>query len=123
MSITTALFKIRFPEFVSQDNARVQLFIDDAVIMLNETAWGDKYDLGLYYLSAHYLKKALRSEAISGNAPTPSGAIVSRSVDGASVSYADNKAESAFEAQYSSTIYGQRYLAMLKTLGIPAFTV
>ena len=121
--ITPAQFKTRFPEFVSEDDARVQLFIDDSVLVLNEVYWDAKYDLGLSYLTAHYL--ALGNQTESGNASVgKTGPVQSRAVDGASVSYgAGAVPKDQSEGYYLQTAYGQRYLALVKSLGIPAFVI
>ncbi len=119
--IDSASFKIRFPEFDTVDNARVDLFIGDSVIMLNETYWGDKYDLGLYYLTAHYLSLSIKSGA--GSPFSGSGPIASRSVDGTSVAYAVAASDDEWKNYLLRTTYGQRYLALVKTLGVPAFVI
>ena len=123
MSITPATFKTRFPEFASEDDARVQLFLDDAVVILNEPYWGAKYDLGQSYLAAHYL--ALANQTASGENPEgTAGPITGRSVDGTSVSFAGGAAaKNQAEAYYMQTSYGQRYLALVKSLGIAASVV
>jgi hypothetical protein len=120
MAIDPASFKIRFPEFDSVSDARIQLFIDDAVIVLNSVYWGDKYDLGLNYLTAHLLTLGTKSEAGSS---TSVGGIASRAVDGAQVSYNVTPTENQADAELASTIYGQRYLALRKTLGVAASVI
>jgi len=118
--ITPASFKIRFPEFDSQDDARVQSFIDDSVLILNEAFWGAKYDLGLNYLTAHYL--VLSDKSSAGNAGS-NGQVASRAVDGTSVSYNTAPLGSQADAYYASTSYGQRYLTLRKNLGVPAYVI
>ena len=118
--ITTALFKTRFPEFTSISDARVQLFIDDAVVILNETNWSEKYDLGLYYLTAHYLVLGEKSSA--GNSGS-NGQIASKAVDGTSVSYNNPTLNGSDDSYFSSTSYGQRYLELRKSLGVPAYVI
>ena len=117
MSITAAEFKIRFPEFVSETDERIELFIADSELILNESYWGIKYDIGLCYLTAHYLVLAKKSEAGS---ITAKGAVTSRTVDGSSVSYNQVMPTDVNESYYAYTTYGQRYLALRKTLGVPA---
>lgn len=120
MAIDPASFKIRFPEFAAVADASVQIAIDDAVVMLNTAFWGVKYDLGLYYLSAHYLTLSQKSEAGSSSSNSP---ISARSVDGASVSYATYTPGNNSDAYLSSTQYGQRYLALRKSLGVGACVI
>ena len=118
--IDPALFKIRFPEFVAVSDDRIQLFIDDSVIALNPTYWGNKYDLGLYYYTAHLLTDSKKTEAGS---ITPKGPLASKSVDGVSTGYTNATPASGVDAWGESDIYGQRYLALRKTLGVPAYAI
>lgn len=120
MSITTAEFKIRFPEFISEADPRIELFIADSIIVINEVYWDIKYNLGLYYLTAHYL--ILANKAANGSA-TASGAVASKSVDGVSTSYSSATPDDESDAYYASTAYGQRYLTLRKTLGVPACVI
>lgn len=118
--IDPASFKVRFPEFSAESDSRIQVFIDDSVVLLNSVYWGTKYDLGLYYLTAHYLALANKSEAGS---ITSNGQISSRSVDGASVGYSHPTPANESDAYYASTSYGQRYLALRRNLGVPASVI
>ena len=120
MAITSASFKIRFPEFAAETDDRINMFIADAVAILNEVFWGDKYDLGLYYLTAHYLAFANKSAA--GN----TGAINAKSgqtVDGSSATYETMTPLTETSAYYASTSYGQRYVSMRRNLGIVAYVI
>jgi len=120
MSIDATSFKIRFPEFDAVLDARIDIFLADAIIILNETYWDTKYDMGVSYLTAHYLALANKSEVGS---VTSSGPIASKTVDGASVAYTNATPDDESDAYYASTTYGQRYLTLRKTLGVPAFSV
>ena len=113
-------FKERFPEFSTVADARVQLFIDDAVVVLNEVYWGSKYDLGVSYYSAHCLTLGKNSESGS---TSPPGVVSGKSVDGVSISYSSPPISDMTESIYGSTVYGQRYLALRKTLGVPVYVV
>ena len=55
MALTPADFKIRFPEFVLVDDARIQFWLDDAVFEVGEGAWGTMYEKGVMLLAAHLL--------------------------------------------------------------------
>jgi len=124
MAVTPASFKIRFPEFSSVDDSRIQLFLDDAIIMLNEAYWGDKYDLGINYFTAHKLALAIKAEAAGGSGGSGSGGAISgKAVDGASVTYAVATPMDAKEAYYLSTSYGREYWNFLKSLPIPACSI
>jgi len=121
MSIDATTFKVRFPEFSAVANARIDLFIGDAVEVLNEVYWDNKYDLGLYYLTAHYL--ALASQTEAGNVTGDGGAVASRAVDGTSVSFTTAQPDNESDAYYSQTAYGRRYLSLRKNLDIPAYSI
>lgn len=116
MTITATEFKTRFPEFSCEPDPRVELFIADSVSMLNSVYWANKYDLGLHYLTAHYLILATESKDESQGSV---GMVSGKSVDGVSVSYAV-PAVGLSDAFYASTVYGQRYLTLRKSLGVAA---
>ena len=120
MAVEPASFKLRFEEFACLEDDKIQIFLDDAALELNSVCWGDKYDLGLCYLAAHYL--ALSAKSSQGSVG-PVGPIASRSVDGVSVTYARATSNSLADDYFSSTAYGQRYVALRKTLGIMAAVV
>lgn len=120
MSIAAADFKIRFPEFGTEIDERIELFISDSGIIINEVYWAEKYNLGLYYLTAHYI--ALANKSAAGSTQSV-GAIASKSVEGVSVAYAKHIPDNQSDAYYDSTSYGQRYLAMRKTLGVAACVI
>ncbi len=118
--MTPEIFKLRFPEFLCEDDDRIQMFIDDSVIILNETFWGDKYELGLAYLSAHFLIAGTKT---ANGDKSVSGTVSGKSVDGVSISYAVQTPNNIQESFFSSTSYGQRYLVLKKSLSIGAAIV
>ena len=120
MTVTVAQFKTRFPEFETAVGTTVQMFLDDAVVMLNETYWGVKYDLGLSYYTAHHLLLASKS---SSGASGSVGPVAGRSVDGVSVSFSTSGLKTTSDQQYAATTYGQRYLTLVDSLGVPAFVI
>jgi hypothetical protein len=123
MAVTPTLFKTRFPEFDGIDDSRIQIFIDDAILMLYEPYWGTKYELGIYYLTAHYLSSAVFSENSIVGAAVSSGLVASKSVDGSSISFTNATPSNQSDAYFLSTAYGQRYIALRDSLGVPASVV
>ncbi|MCP3685814.1 MAG: DUF4054 domain-containing protein [bacterium] len=121
MTVTAASFKARFTEFAAVADARVELFLADAVLVLNEVYWDLKYDLGINYYTAHLLY--LADQAADGSGEGTSGAITGRSVDGTSVSYGSGNPTSAEDAWLLTTTYGSRYLSLRKSLGVPAASI
>ena len=103
--ITPAEFKARFPEYATLDDAYIQNFISDAYLELAEPRWGNFYNLGLYYLSAHYLYMAKKS----ANGQSVGCVLSSQSVGDVSVSYATPaNVDQDYYLKLSS--YGQRFL-------------
>lgn len=134
MTTTPADFKIRFPEYASEADARIQLHLDDAALQMNEAFWGVKYDLGMYYLAAHLLwvdnEGGGGSQAGTGGGGQAIAPIASQTVDGVNVTYTrtggggDNRSGlSQADIFYSASTFGQRYLALRKTLGTVAYAI
>jgi len=115
MAITVANFKVRFPEFSDETDfpdARVQLFLDDAVAIYmgtDELRWGTKYDYAQAYLGAHLLTQGANSEV--GDSSSKVGPISSKSAGGVSLTravVAKDRADS--DEFFMSTVYGQQFL-------------
>lgn len=124
--ITPTEFKTGFPEFSTELDARIQIFIDEAEIVLNEEYWGTKYDLGAYYYTAHLLAMANGATAAGGSGGGSGGPVSGKSVDGVSVSYATGSTGgggSSGSVWLTSTSYGQRYLELMNNLGVPACSI
>jgi len=104
----------------SVDDSRIQVFIDDSLLFINETTWKTLYSLAVCYLTAHYL--ALSEASKNGDSGSING-VASQAVDGTSISFNSYSPNSANEAFYNSTQYGQRFYAMIRSLGAMAFSV
>jgi hypothetical protein len=120
MAVTPADFKERFPEFDSVSDTRVQLFLDDAALELDEGRWGDLYDKGLSYLTAHLLYIGEQSSAGQGEGGGP---LSTKAVGDVSLSFGsylttDNKA-----AVFNATSYGQEYYRLMMMVGMGAVAV
>lgn len=124
MSVTPSAIKARFPEFTSETDAFIQIHLDDAVLDLDETRWGDLYAQGVAYLTAHLLVSAKRRAANTGAVPA-AGAVASKSVGDVSISYASSGRvdNSVGAVEYNSTTYGQRYLTLRRMVGTGAYVV
>jgi len=117
--VTPTTFKIRFTEFDSIEDNKIQMFIDDSYLTVGSN-WGVVQDLGVFYLTAHYIALALKTDV--GNGGTVAQ-VSSKSVEGISLSYAVPQSKNASEAYFSSTIYGQKFLSHKKTITPRAFLV
>lgn len=114
MTTTVGQFRTRFPEYsddVEYPDARVQMSLDDAVILYmgtDEGRWKGKYDIAQAYLAAHLLSVATASEAGDSNAKA--GPINSKSAGGVSVGRAVvAKDRSDAGDFFITTTYGQQY--------------
>ena len=98
--VDAASIKVRFPEFSIIPDARIELFLADASIILNETFWGEKYDMGLSYLTAHYLTLGIKTGTASAKGSGNIAPISSKGVDGVSISYAIAVPDNALDGYY-----------------------
>ena len=117
---TATTFKARFPEFSSIDDSRIEIFIEDSLLVLNEATWGTIYSLAVCYLTAHYLALG---QASSGGDDGTLAPVASQAVDGTSISFNSFSPTSEFSSFYNSTQYGQRFYTLIKSLGVMAATV
>jgi Protein of unknown function (DUF4054) len=111
--LTVADFRARFPEFLCPNiypDARILIFLTDALMDINVDKFGDLAERAQLYLAAHYLAVATGTQ--QGDASNV-GKVSSKSVDSVSVSYSGG-GESAQADIYESTSYGQIYLGLVK---------
>ena len=101
--ITSVDFKIRFPEFTSTSDAKINLLIDEAYLSIG-AKYGKFQDTAVLYFVAHNL--VIETNGLNAMSATVS----SQSVDGVSVSYAMPTTINEINAYYGSTGYGQKYL-------------
>ena len=87
------LFRTRFPEFITQTDARLKMYLADALIIfaLSETA--------VLYLAAHLLSLDIDSGAGSTGASTDGGdgEVVSESAGGVSASFKSGAEETSIQ--------------------------
>lgn len=104
---SAADFKIRFPEYVTQDDARVQLFLDDAALRMESAdKWLDFYDVAQLYLAAHLLYSAEQTLSGDGSVPAP---VSHQEVDDVVIKQAIADVEISIDELYTSA-YGKRYI-------------
>lgn len=116
MATDVATFRIRFPEFADSgeySDARIQLFLDDAILDIgsDENRWCNKYDLAHAYYGAHLLTVGTKTEA--GDTSAALGAIKSKTAGGVSIARGSvDKARSDADDLLASTSYGLRFLSI-----------
>jgi len=99
-------FRTRFPEFVDSTDERIQLFIDDAtLLMASPTRWLDFYDIALCYHAAHLLYVGNYTATGDGNVLGP---VRKQEVDDVIIEQAVNGVTPT-QSDLFSTVYGKRY--------------
>jgi len=113
MSVTPASIAARFPDLPGvSDSGLVQLKIDEAKLQCSETEWGDLYELGVSYLTAHLMAIQKSGASTSGGGGTPvAGPITGETVGDQSRSYGGPAAggSGTGDASLDSTVYGREY--------------
>jgi len=101
-------FTVRFPEYCGEDSDRVQMFLDEATLIMAEDngRWLDVYEVAHDYLAAHLLYMAETTASGDGAALGP---IKKQEVDDVIVEMAVTSAPFSAESLYS-TSYGKQYL-------------
>lgn len=119
---TVSDFKTRFPEFTSVPDVTVQAVLDEATIEVT-ASWIEAYRTsGVLYLTAHLLAtQGYGGSSAGGGGASASGAIKRRKVGDVETEWQGvaNHGSSAGSAYYGSTLYGQRYYALLRK-NVPA---
>ena len=107
MATTPTTFKARFTEFNIVADERIQLFLDDAALLMHSPAkWLSFYDVAHAYHAAHLLAIAeIQADGDSG----VTGPISKQVVDDVVIEQAVSVA-SASEGELGTTSYGKRYL-------------
>jgi len=99
-------FRTRFPEFVNIDDARVQLFLDDAeLLMADPTKWLDFYDVAHVYFAAHLLYVGTATATGDGGIIAP---VKKQEVDDVMLEHAVSDIEPT-RSELFGTSYGKRY--------------
>jgi hypothetical protein len=97
----------RFPEFEGYDDDRVQLFLDDAALLMSDpTRWLDFYDIAQMYLAAHLLTVASGTEAGDSGPAYP---LKRQEVDDVVIENAVTNISATIDDLFS-TSYGKQYV-------------
>lgn len=119
MAVTPTTFKARYTEFASTSDARVQVYIDDAELEMNEAQWGDLYDRGLSALTAHLLSIADKNAASGGAGTSLPGKVLGRSVGSVSTQFVGSTITKSTTVDYFlSTSYGTDYWRLAQMVGL-----
>lgn len=121
--MTPAEFKARFPEFASETDQRVQLFIDDADPLFDQERWGDLYPAGVANLVAHEIVMANAQTVAAGKLSKLSTDTLTKKVGDVQVGKDTMLLNKQAENPYLRTLYGQKYLNYRKIVGLGAVSV
>lgn len=117
-------FLLRSPEFAAVAEARIQLFLDEALLEIKESIWGDFYNKGLNLLTAHLLTLSNMTAMAAGGAAGSVGPIASRKVGDVSVAFATGSMASSDNSVWlNSTPYGQELLRLINNIGCDMLVV
>lgn len=124
---TLADFRTRFPVFAAVPDETAEAVLAEAIANVGGTFIERDRTPAILYLTAHLLAADgwLSGAGAGGGGAAVTGPIRSRTVGDVSVTFAgvSSKAgDGSIVGQYLSTVYGQRYLALLR-LNSPAILV
>ncbi len=117
MAVDAAYIQMLFPEFAAVDPSRITAFLGIAQTSMNVAVWGNAYDPGLAYLTAHLLKKSGPGGGVQGGTST-AGPLTQERVGELSRSYGavDLGSASAADALLATTSYGMEYLRLRRLI-------
>lgn len=119
--MTPAEFKIIYPQFAAESDARVQVFIDQSAPELDVTRWGDHYSRGLGLLTAHSLTTANRDSVTASSAVAD--LTTQKKVGDVSVSRSDAMLQAQADDPLMRTTYGQEFKRLRRMVGVGAWAV
>ena len=103
---TVADFQNRFPEFSNVDEDRVQLFLDDAALIMGTSGkWLKFFDVAHQYYAAHFLTVATATEFGDSGVLAP---VTHQEVDDVVIKNAIGDIKPTMEDVYS-TSYGKQF--------------
>lgn len=100
-------FKKRFPEFAENEDERIQMFLDDAaLIMSSEPKWLGFYSIARLYYAAHFMVVSEHTESGDSSALSP---VKKQEVDDVLIESAISDVEPSYD-ELVSTSYGKRVM-------------
>jgi hypothetical protein len=115
-----ASFNIRFPEFCDEDDARIQLFLDDAALLMSsKPKWLDFYDVAHQYFAAHLLTVATAS--LSGDSGTMAP-VRKQEVDDVVIEQAVADVHPNMD-ELLTTVYGKRYWSYRRVITVGIYAI
>lgn len=109
--MTVATFKTRYPDFETIEDGKIEIILEESKFFVNSKTFQAKTEMALFLLVAHELTL---QQVLSNNGDTDK--VISRSIEGGSVTIAHTQAKDTLEAYYQKTIYGEKFLAVKKSV-------
>lgn len=116
MTITAASLKASLPEFASISDAVVEFWLATCAKELNGDRWGESYDDGHLFLTAHSM---VRGGVLASNAGSaqPSGPLASVTIGSVSKSYAVASGDvGGIDGDLELTAYGKIFKRKMRSL-------
>ena len=106
MTASVADFQARLPEFANTDPNTIQMFLDDAALIMHSPAkWLEFYDVAQIYRAAHFL--AVGNNSATGDV-SPLSPISHQEVDDVIIKSAVSSVDPSYD-DLLSTVYGKRF--------------
>lgn len=121
--MTPAEFKIIFPTFDGEDNARVQYALDSAAPFFDVARWDDLYTQGLANYAAHTLTMTVVAAVSVGGVAAVSDVATVKKVGDVSVSKSEIMLDKQAKNPFLRTLYGQEYQRLARLVGMGAVAV
>jgi hypothetical protein len=118
-----ATLRADFPEFAdvaAYPNATVNFWLALGGKLLDAERWADLLDAGLELFVAHNLvleRQAVASAATGAPPGVSTGMVAAKAVDKVSVNYDTSSAMELDAGHWNLTIYGQRYVRLMRMVG------
>lgn len=110
ITVTPATVGARFPEFAKVDPATIQTWIDTAICNVNACEWGKRANIGVEFLTAHYLSYFADPDCVE---PAP-GPITSEREGQVATTY--KVADRFGEEDLGSTKYGRAFISQRRKI-------
>lgn len=119
--MTPVEFKLRYPQFTAELDARVQLYLDEATIYISQEVWGEVWPKAQGLITAHQLTvdNAITASGSAGSFNT----VTSESAGDVSYSVGEGLTKEVMNNPFKATQYGQEYLYLLSRFGMGAIAV
>jgi hypothetical protein len=123
MTVTVASFRNNYPEFADSVRfsvSQIGYYLNLAGLLLNAARWNNLLDAGTELFVAHNLaiESLTQAEAKSKGVPgITTGPVSAKSVDKVSISYATSDAVQAGAGHWNLTVYGTRYVRLMRMFG------